>query len=227
MIKTVVFDIDNTLYSYDKAHTAAFAKLTEYAERELGLSAEEFSGLHRETGAELKERMGEVAAVHNRTIRYQNMLERRGLPLHPHVLEMSHIYWDTLIEKAEVSAGAPEAMRGLRQRGVRIGIGTDMTAFTQFRKLEKLGLLSDIDFMVSSEEVGAEKPDPVFFAQCVDKAGCGKEECLFVGDNLEKDVLGAEKAGLQAVWYRPQGYEAGACVRQIHHFLEILDIISE
>lgn len=227
MIKTVIFDIDNTLYSFDNAHEAAFKKLSEYAEKALGLSRETFEKLHIETGNELKKIMGDVAAVHNRTIRFQNMLERRGLPLCPHVLEMDRIYWDTLIGEAKVSPGALELMKGLKKRGIRIGIGTDMTARIQFRKLEKLGLLPYVDFLVSSEEVGAEKPAAALFARCVEKAGCRAQECLFVGDSLKKDVFGPVAAGLKAVWYCPKGYEAEPDVMQISELMQVFQIVSE
>lgn len=225
MIKTVIFDVDNTLYSYTKAHAAAFAALSEYAEKNLGLSPGIFENLHEKTFVEMKEYMGNVAAVHNRLIRYQIMLESRGLPLYPHVLEMNDLYWDTLIEASVPSAGAPEAIKMLRHQGIRIGIGTDMTARVQFKKLTKLELLPYIDFLVSSEETGVEKPAPAFFARCVEKAGCEAEECLFVGDNLKKDVKGAMDAGLKAVWYCPDGYEPQVNVPQITDMMRLPQMV--
>ena len=204
MIKAVIFDVDNTLYNFTKAHKAAFRALAAYADELLGLSGESFERLHRETAEELRAYMGEVAALHNRCIRYQVMLEKLGLPLYPHVLEMEGFYWDTLLKEAVPSANAKETLRSLKDRGIRIGVGTDMTARMQFRKLEMLGMLAYVDFLVSSEEAGAEKPALSFFARCVEKAGFGKKECLFVGDSLRKDVLGALDAGLQAVWYGPE-----------------------
>lgn len=204
MIKAVIFDVDNTLYNFTKAHRAAFRTLAAYAGERLGLSGESFERLHRETAEELRAYMGEVAALHNRCIRYQVMLEKLGLPLYPHVLEMEGLYWDTLLKEVVPSAHAKETLRSLKDRGIRIGIGTDMTARMQFRKLETLGMLAYVDFLVSSEEAGAEKPALSFFARCVEKAGFGKKECLFVGDSLRKDVLGALDAGLQAVWYGPE-----------------------
>lgn len=146
--------------------------------------------------------------------------------MYPHVLRMNDLYWETLLKAAVPSAGAQDAIRRLREQGIRIGIGTDMTACMQFRKLEVLGLLPYVDFLVSSEEVGAEKPKPAFFARCVEKAGCQRQECLFVGDSTEKDVRGAANAGLQTVWYRPGGTEAPADVRQITNMAELLQIVS-
>ncbi len=224
MIKTVVFDIDNTLYSFDRAHAAALEALISYAGQKLRMDRETFMSALKETQQRLEEYIGDKAAVHNRTIRFQHLLESRGLPLHPHVLEMDSVYWDTLIASSVPSPGALETVRELKKRGIRIGIGTDMTARVQFRKLEFLGLLPYIDFFVSSEEAGAEKPDPALFARCVEKAGCEAQECLFVGDNRKKDVLGAQNAGLKAVWYCPKGCHAEENVPVITDLTQILQM---
>ena len=91
--------------------------------------------------------------------------------------------------------------RDLKARRIRIGIGTDMTASIQFKKLETFGFCSYIDFIVTSQETGVEKPHPHFFEICVEKAGCTADSCVFIGDNLKKDVQGACDCGLFGVWY--------------------------
>lgn len=227
MIKAVIFDIDNTLYNFDAAHEKAIDALSAYSEKELGISREELSRLNAQMLKTCRERMGDVAAIHNRTIRFQYILEQKGLPLHPHVLKMDAIYWDTLIGAMTISAGALETMRFLKEQQIRIGIGTDMTSRVQFRKLTELGLLPYIDFFVSSEEAGVEKPHPGLFALCVKKAGCEAQDCLFVGDNLEKDVLGAMDAGLRALWYCPDGLHADVDVPQLENMGELPQMISK
>ena len=97
-------------------------------------------------------------------------------------------------------------MQELKKRGIRIGIGTDMTAYVQYKKLSALGLYSYIDFIVTSEEAGAEKPDPHLFDICVEKTGFSANECAFIGDSLKKDVEGSTKCGLRGIWYT-QGKE--------------------
>jgi putative hydrolase of the HAD superfamily len=79
-----------------------------------------------------------------------------------------------------------------------------MTARIQLRKLSALGLLSYVDFLVSSEEACAEKPSLRFFDRCVEKSGCKPKECMFVGDSLRKDAKGAADAGLLGIWYHPE-----------------------
>ena len=60
MIKAVIFDVDNTLYSYTDAHEAAFDRLAAYADRELGLSRALFEELHQRTEHELRDRKSVV-----------------------------------------------------------------------------------------------------------------------------------------------------------------------
>lgn len=214
-IQCVIFDIDNTLYDYDRPHAVAFSVLTAYAQQKLGLSAQEFTELHRTADRLLKKRTGcECAAIHNRLLRYQIMLELSGKPLR-HAPCMEQLYWSVLLDTALPSPGAVSCMQQLKDAGVRLGIGTDMTANWQFVKLERLGLLDLVDFMVTSEEVTAEKPSPSFFQLCLEKAGCAPEACAFVGDNLKKDVGGAQAAGMLPIWYHP-GDADHAAIPQVH-----------
>ena len=136
----------------------------------------------------------------------QIMLELWEKPLFPHALNMYHAYWDTLIRQAQPSPGVGTFMQELKKRGIRIGIGTDMTAYVQYKKLSALGLDSYIDFIVTSEEAGIEKPDSHLFDICVEKAGFSANECAFIGDSLKKDVEGSAKCGLKGIWYT-QGKE--------------------
>ena len=203
MIQAVFFDLDNTLYSYDEAHCAAFRALTGWAQENLGLEPGRFESLHREANRILKARCGGGSATHNRLIRYQILLEGLGLPLR-HAPDMAALYWSTLLEAARPFPGTREGLALLRKQGYTVGVGTNMTADRQFEKLEKLGLIELVDFLVTSEEAGAEKPDARLFALCAEKARCPASDCVYVGDSLESDILGALQSGMRAVWFCPQ-----------------------
>ena len=203
MIKAVIFDIDNTLYSYDDAHVYGWEALCGYAQEKLGMDREMFSAAVNAASKTVKERLGaDCAALHDRTLRLQVLLEQNGLPL-CHAAPMGQLYWDILIRHAEPSPGIMDCLPKLKEAGYRLGIGTDMTIEYQLKKLEKLRMLPFFDFIVTSEEVNVEKPQEKLFRTCAEKAGVTPEECLFIGDNLKKDVLGAKNAGMQALWFCP------------------------
>lgn len=221
MIKAFVFDLDNTLYSYDAAHSSAFQAVTAYACRTFGLTPGDFSALHRQGSRLLEERVGSVtAAIHNRLIRYQIMLEELGQPIR-FAPEMAGIYWSAFLDAVEPGAGLDECVSGLKSRGFRLGVGTNMTAEYQFAKLDKLGILDAVDFMVSSEEVGVEKPDRKLFDSCARKAGCRAQECVFVGDSLELDARGALAAGMLPVWLCPEERSCESPIRRIASLAEL------
>lgn len=204
MIKAYIFDVDGTVYNYDRAHAAAFAKTAQFVHEELGLSEDEFTSLTRSQLHAIAGEMGACAAIHNRTIRFQRVLEQKKLPLR-YASILNDYYWHALIAASEPEPGIADALRALKEQGYTLGIGTNMTSDWQFAKLSGLGLLDYFDFLVSSEEACAEKPDSRLFALCAKKAGCQPSECVFVGDNLKADYQGALNAGMHGVLYAPEG----------------------
>ena len=117
-------------------------------------------------------------------------------------------------------------MQKLKESGVRMGIGTNMTAYIQYRKLERLGLSAYPDWIVTSEEAGAEKPDRRFFDLCIQKSGCAPEECLFVGDHPQGDAKGSLAAGMHALLYGAHGAECpeAISVKNYRTVLEAADL---
>ena len=151
MIKAIIFDIDNTLYSYDDAHAFGWEALCDYAETHLDMDRNTFAEKVKQAAAVIKERLGaDCAALHDRTLRFQVMLERSGLSL-CHAAPMGELYWDTLIRHAEPSPGIMDCLPKLKEAGYRLGIGSDMTIEYQLKKLEKLQMLPFFDFIVTSE----------------------------------------------------------------------------
>jgi len=72
-----------------------------------------------------------------------------------------------------------------------------MQAHIQIRKLERLGVLDLIDFLVTSEEVGCEKPDSKVFDLALRKINLSKEDVIMIGDSLTKDVEAAQTYGIK------------------------------
>lgn len=204
MIKAVIFDIDNTLYDFDGTHRKAMAAFNGYMKENFAIGPEESEALVKKCMGIIAERTGDTAAQHNRLLRFQCILEQLGSTDYRKAMEMYHAYWDTLIAEMEPEPGLISLLERLKKRGIRLGIGSDMTAYVQYRKLEKIGALQYMDFLVMSEEAGAEKPTGRFFELCLKKAGCVPAECVFIGDSLKKDVIGAAKFGFTGTWYNPK-----------------------
>ena len=210
-IKAFLFDLDNTLYNYDAAHECAMTALLKKYGGVLGLSDSDFRTLYTETMDEQVRRAGgDCAGIHSRLIRFQMMLEHLRRPIAP-APEMDQTYWTAFLDSMRPDPETGRILDTLRAAGYCVGIGTNMTAEWQYAKLQKLELLDRIDFLVSSEEANAEKPDRRIFDLCAEKAGCPSSACVFVGDSWKHDVIGAQNAGMYPIWFTAQNMPGDIC----------------
>ena len=207
-LKAAIFDVDDTLFDFTGCHAIAIQHVAEYVEKTYAIPVDEIKEQYK---AELKKQMSEYPQFvncHSRTMRFQRIAERDArLPLGV-ATELSDMYWNTLIAAAEPFPGIIEFIQSLKSKGIKLGICTDMTADWQIKKLVKLGIVDYLDFIVSSEEAGIEKPDNKIFELCLKKAGdCPPSEAIMFGDSYKKDIAGAIGAGMHAVWIKSQGVE--------------------
>lgn len=203
-IKAVIFDIDGTMYDYALGNRLGLAALEDYGRRVLGVGEESLREAVRQAEKELGERLSGTAASHNRLVRIQRALELLNKPPFPHALWMAGCYWNTLLDSARPFPGLLDCLCDLKEKGFLIGAGSNMTALLQYKKLERLGAAPFIHWILTSEEAGTEKPDPCFFKLCAEKSGCRPWECLFIGDSLKHDALGARAAGMESLLFDPE-----------------------
>jgi putative hydrolase of the HAD superfamily len=83
----------------------------------------------------------------------------------------------------------------------RLGLLTNFTHAPAARGIiDKLHLTSFFDVILISGELGYRKPHPLVFHQLIEHLGVNKDQILYVGDDPDSDITGAQRAGLQPVW---------------------------
>ncbi|HAA96078.1 MAG: HAD family hydrolase [SAR202 cluster bacterium] len=90
------------------------------------------------------------------------------------------------------------ALKALQESGYKLGIITNLRRDMN-EIFQRLGLSPYLDFTVSSEEAGIEKPHAPIFMAALKKAEAAPEEVVHVGDQIRSDVMGANDAGMQGV----------------------------
>ena len=94
-----------------------------------------------------------------------------------------------------------EAMlRRLRSRGVPVGVVTNGSSKTQWGKLRNTGIAALVEACVVSEDFGARKPEPAIFRHALELISAEAESTLFVGDNVENDIIGAFRMNMRTAW---------------------------
>ena len=72
--------------------------------------------------------------------------------------------------------------------------------------LREFGLDGIFQAVIESAVVGVRKPDPRIYRLGVEALGLRPEEVVVVGDSIEKDIIPAQKAGCQTVWFKGEGW---------------------
>jgi len=191
----VLIDLDNTLYPVDAAMAAGQDAARDYARTELSIDPGAFDRAFVVSREELKHRLGDTASSHSRLLYFQRTIERVGLATQPFAaLQMEQAYWSAYLAEAQLFDEVTDFLDDLRIAGVRVVIVTDLTAQVQHRKLLYFGLHRYVDWMVTSEEVRADKPAPEIFELALAKLGGVEGEIWMIGDNADRDIIGARQA---------------------------------
>ena len=202
MLKAVVFDLDDTLYDYKGCNTLAEEALFNAIAHEFNVPYEESEKLLHEAKKNVKMRLGSTtAASHNRLLYMQDICEQAGYNPLKYAMKLYDIYWDSMLNCMRLYGYVDPLLFEIKSRGIKTGIITDLTAHIQYRKLTALGLDGKIDFLVTSEEAGAEKPSKQIFELMMHKMRLQAGEVLMIGDNMEKDIMGAKAVGMKTLMF--------------------------
>jgi putative hydrolase of the HAD superfamily len=88
----------------------------------------------------------------------------------------------------------PSAMKMLKRRGLVLGLISNIILGRA-----GVGMESYLDLVVTSKEVGADKPEPAIFLTALERAGVNAQEAIYVGDQYQTDVLGARGVGIRPI----------------------------
>jgi putative hydrolase of the HAD superfamily len=105
--------------------------------------------------------------------------------------------------RADLIPGAGELLRQLSRRGYRLALVADGYPATFANVLAQHRIYDYFDAFAISEHLGCLKPDPRIFVHALDQLGIRPDEygrTVMVGNNLARDVKGANALGMISVW---------------------------
>ncbi|HUT67078.1 MAG TPA: HAD family hydrolase [Dehalococcoidales bacterium] len=204
MIKAVFFDFYHTLVTYEPPQEELEAE----ALKELGVSVSP-EVLRRPIMAADEFIYNEIARrpLSNRSqeekmalyIKYQEtVLREAGIKYDQKlVLGLLGKMQQTKMNLALFDDVAP-ALTDLKSRGIILGlisnVEQDMT-----ETLTRLGLPSWLEIVVTSQDAGFNKPRPEIFQEALRQAGVPPSEAIYIGDQYQVDVIGANGAGMKGI----------------------------
>ena len=191
-IKAVLFDIDNTLYN-TKALVVNSRRNAVKAMIEAGLDVNVEDALKKLS--EIVRKYGPNYDQH-----YDRLLEVYDIPSNPRIISAGIIaYHTTKVAYLVPYSDTTPTLLKLVSRNIKLGVVTDGIPAKQWEKLIRLGLQHFFDVVIISEEYNTQKPDEKLFKEAVKKLSLKPSEVMMVGDRVDKDISGANKAGLTSV----------------------------
>ena len=96
-------------------------------------------------------------------------------------------------------AGTIDTLIYLKSQGYRLGVISNGITIKQWEKLVRLNVYSFFDEVITSEEVGAKKPDKLIYDVALRKMNGDPEKSIMIGNKFKEDALGAVNAGMSAI----------------------------
>lgn len=90
----------------------------------------------------------------------------------------------------------------------QLGVLSNERAISLRLGLQYAGLLPHLKFVLSSEEIGVEKPDSNFFLNALHRFDLNPDKTIYVGDDPVRDICPAREVGLMTVLYQRSIHES-------------------
>jgi putative hydrolase of the HAD superfamily len=220
-ISDLFFDLDHTLWDFEKNSAMAFETI--FRQHQIELALADFH-LHYSAINTAYWKLYREEKVTQQQLRYGRLKDTFDL--------LNYVISDDLIHQISIDyiAVLPDnnylfdgtiAILDYLKPKYNLHIITNGFEEVQNHKLKNSGIQPYFQTITNSENAGAKKPNPIIFDCALQVANVDKTHSLMIGDCLEADVQGALSFGMDAIFFNPLQQEAPSTIKQISHLLEL------
>ena len=203
--KGVMIDIDDTLYSYAMPHKLAVTECFSVFSNEFNihLNYEDFYSEYTKSRLIITELLKPQGSCRSRLFAFDRLFRNYGIQKSYYSAhKYEEIYWKKFISEMKINTQACNFLKKCMDHRILVCAVTDMQARIQIQKLKALGVVDYVNFIATSEEAGAEKPNKKIFNLALQKMNLNKKDVVMIGDNFTKDINGAKTFGIEAVHFK-------------------------
>ena len=220
-ISHVFFDLDHTLWDFDKNSGLTFKKIFEMNEIQIDLK--DFLTIYEPINLNYWKLYREEK-IDKASLRYKRLSDTfniLNIEIKSRVInKLSEDYIDYLSTFNHLFDGTIDVLNYLSDK-YDLHIITNGFKEAQQAKLNNSNINQYFKTVTNSEMVGVKKPNPKIFNHALNLANANIDESVMIGDNLEADVLGALGIGLDAICFNYHKEDLRDNIKFVDNLLEL------
>ena len=220
-ITDIFFDLDHTLWDFDKNSEIAFNLIFKNKFPEISCDdfIEKYIPINQACWKLYQN--DEISHLELRYNRLKFSFDALNVVISDEdINQIANDYIDSLTENNHLFDGTVEILEYLKPK-YKLHIITNGFANIQDKKINNALLSGYFSTITNSESAGVKKPNSIIFDYAVNVAQASKENCIMIGDCLDADVNGALNAGMDAIFFNCKRLEAPENIKQINNLLEL------
>ena len=224
-ITDVFFDLDHTLWDFEKNSAITFQNILQEAEINVDLPnfLEAYVPLNFSYWKLFREE--KVSKEELRYKRLKDTFDALSYTINDdQINDLSSKYIEHLSNQKHVFENANVILNYLKPK-YNLHIITNGFEEVQEKKMINANIHNFFTHIINSEMVGVKKPNPLIFEYALNKAGIEARFAVMIGDDLEADIIGAKAAGMYAIHFNSNNEEAHEHAITINNLIEIKEYL--
>jgi putative hydrolase of the HAD superfamily len=220
-IKHIFFDLDHTLWDFDKNSRLTFERI--FNLHGLPVELNTFIQVYEPINLNYWKlyREERVSKADLRYGRLREAFDTINVKVEDEMInKLSVSYIDYLTTFNHLFEGTREVLNYLFDK-YELHIITNGFEEAQERKLQNAEIRQYFNTVTNSEMVGVKKPNPKIFNFALNQAKAEAEESIMIGDSLEADIEGANKVGIEGILFCGYDNYSSAKVKKINQLIEL------
>lgn len=222
VITDVFFDLDHTLWDFEKNSALTFAKILKdnHVPVDYSRFVENYVPINHEYWELFREE--KITKEELRYGRLQKTFESLEVSIEQSLIEiLSEEYLTFLPKNNHLFEGAFEILEYLQPK-YNLHIITNGFQEVQNHKIKNSNLTPFFKTITNSESAGVKKPNPGIFEFALQQAKTTKEQSVMIGDCIDADVKGALNFGMDAILFSQNNtLTIDENIKKIHHLLDL------
>ena len=225
-IQHVFFDLDHTLWDFEKNSALTFQEILPAAK--VSVAIDYFLNVYIPINFSYwkKYREEKVTKKELKYLRLKETFDALKISVEDEVIHhLADEYIAKLPNYNYVFDGTFEILKYLKNK-YQLHIITNGFEEIQTKKMKKSGIHDFFDVIITSESVGVKKPNKKVFEYALNKVNANASNCIMIGDNLEADIEGALNCGIQAIHFNSENSNTiPKNITSIHNLLDLKEYL--